>query len=88
MRPIVLDNYRGEMRVRDDHGASVMVPFDPEHPDARLIEAAPDILAAAKAVLDWLEAAGVMPPTLLGKLAAAIAKAEASPATGPAGGNP
>ena len=85
MRPIVLSWNRGELEVRDDllvGGGSVLVRFDPEHPDARLIEAAPDLLAAAKKV----HAAGVLLRDLIEDLEAAIAKAEAAAATSGAEG--
>lgn len=50
IRPIVLDGKK--LRVRNDD--CLMVPFDPDHPDARLIESAPALLAACKAILPYL----------------------------------
>jgi hypothetical protein len=49
-RPIVLDSYRGKMRVRNEH--ILMEPLDPDDPDARLIAKAPELLQALKDVLD------------------------------------
>lgn len=81
IRPIVLAWSRGQLQVRDDTlSGGVMCDFDREHPDARLIAAAPDLLAAAKMAGDWLHDAGVCPPTILGKLFAAIEMAEGKPA--------
>lgn len=51
-RPVVLDQHSGTLRLRSREG--LMVPFYAEHPDARLIEAAPDLL-------DALLAIGVLP---------------------------
>ena len=54
MRPIVLDFVRKGMqgaapRIRK---GGIMYPFEPEHPDARLIAAAPSLLSALEAV-EW-----------------------------------
>lgn len=61
MRPIVLDVTgvrkssgpppAGVFRVRDA-AFDRMIAFDPNHPDARLLKAAPDLFAALKELLD------------------------------------
>ncbi len=45
MRPIILDVFRDRLRLRD-FKRDVMVDFSPEHPNARLIEASPELFAA------------------------------------------
>lgn len=55
-RPIVLDHgqVRGQrgnhFRVRNTE-LCVMIPFYPEHPDARLLASAPDLLDSVRAIL-------------------------------------
>lgn len=56
MRPVVLDMLKGQLRVRN-HERDVMVPFDPSHPDAQLIEASPELLEVLAGLLQEL------PPT-------------------------
>lgn len=50
-RPIVLTTLQrnAQLCVRDERG--VLKPLDPDHPDARLIAAAPDLLEAARAAV-------------------------------------
>ena len=48
-RPIVLDCYRNKLRMRNEH--VLMEPISPQHPDAKLIAAAPELLAALQAIL-------------------------------------
>lgn len=49
-RPIVLDVFKGKLRLRNAEQC-LMIPFDPDHPDARLIEAAAELLETLKDVL-------------------------------------
>lgn len=50
-RLLILDVYKGHLRVRGEN--VLMVPFSPDHPDARLIVAAPEMLTALKAVMEF-----------------------------------
>jgi len=43
MRPIVLCVRKGALALRDSKH-DLLIPFDPNHPDAKLIESAPDLL--------------------------------------------
>lgn len=47
MRPIILDAGRDKLRGRDQEH-DLMVPLDPESPDARLISKAPEMLEELK----------------------------------------
>ncbi len=80
MRPIVLDvgqvrgTSRGRriLRMRND---GVMREASPHHPDARLIAAAPDLLAACKALVErWDNGNGISEEVKAIKSAIALAR--------------
>lgn len=80
----------GQTEIRDEHGALICImparmPFGlPMPPDdlvridrhARLIAAAPDILAALRAGVRWMEQAGAHAPETFADMRDAIARAE------------
>lgn len=81
---------KGQTEIRDEHGALVCVmparmPFGVPLPaadlvrideHARLIAAAPEMLAALRAGMRWMEQAGAHAPGTIAEMRGAIAKAE------------
>jgi hypothetical protein len=74
-RPVVLTRWRKGLAQRDPEGG-LLRTFDPDSPDARLIAAAPDLLAALKVVTNTDDHAD---PEVRATVRAAIAKAEGEP---------
>jgi|SRR4051794_37174610 hypothetical protein len=74
-RPIVLSvSGRGSLMLRNAE-RDLLVPFSPDHPDARLLRAGPDLLSALRDALVLVDTRSPLAPDVIAKSEAAIRKA-------------